>query len=83
MRPTDDLQIRIMRELVSPGSLRWDIRESYAAMARRGDAMKKTVLLLNPVAKTQMLTRKPVDALCLGLGHICPGSRTRSFKLYM
>ena len=43
MLRTDDLQLRIMRELTSPGSFRWDIRESYAAMAERLKVDEETV----------------------------------------
>ena len=35
MRAPDELDIRLMRELVSPGSFRWDVREPYGEMARR------------------------------------------------
>lgn len=43
MRSVEDLQVRIMRELVSPGSFRWDIRESFAMMAEKLRVDEETV----------------------------------------
>ena len=39
----DDLQIRIMKELSSPRSFRWDIRESYASIAEKIGVDEETV----------------------------------------
>jgi DNA-binding Lrp family transcriptional regulator len=39
----DDLEIRIMKELASPRSFRWDIRESYASIADRLGVDEETV----------------------------------------
>ena len=35
MSHTDDLDVRLMKELTSPGSFRWDVRESYSKIAKR------------------------------------------------
>ena len=43
MQRTQDLEIQIMRELASPGSFRWNIRESYASMAKRLGIDEETV----------------------------------------
>lgn len=43
MSGLDDLQIRIMKELSSPRSFRWDIRESYASIAERIGVDEETV----------------------------------------
>ena len=43
MKSLDDLQIRIMKELASPRSFRWDIRESYASIAERLGVDEETV----------------------------------------
>jgi DNA-binding Lrp family transcriptional regulator len=39
----DEIQIRIMNELASPRSFRWDIRESYASIAERLRVDEETV----------------------------------------
>lgn len=43
MSGLDDLQIRIMKELASPSSFRWDIRESYASIAEKIGVDEETV----------------------------------------
>ena len=43
MSGLDDLQIRIMKELASPRSFRWDIRESYASIAEKIGVDEETV----------------------------------------
>ena len=43
MSDLDDLQIRIMKELSSPRSFRWDIRESYASIAEKIGVDEETV----------------------------------------
>ncbi len=43
MQRMDDLEIRIMKELASPRSFRWDIRESYASIADRLGVDEETV----------------------------------------
>ena len=43
MLQPDDLDRRIMRELESPGSLRWDIRASYASIAKKIGVDEETV----------------------------------------
>lgn len=40
---TDDLQVRILRELTSPASFRWDIRESYASIGKKLGVDAETV----------------------------------------
>jgi DNA-binding Lrp family transcriptional regulator len=35
LRPPDDLDIRLMQELASPTSRRWEIREPLASIAKR------------------------------------------------
>ncbi len=40
---TKDLDIRILKELTSPGSFQWNFRESYSVMARRIGADEETV----------------------------------------
>ena len=43
MQALDDIQIRIMKELASPRSFRWDIRESYGSIAERIGVDEETV----------------------------------------
>jgi DNA-binding Lrp family transcriptional regulator len=43
MRREDDLDVRLMRELASPQSFRWDVRESYSSIARRLGVDEETV----------------------------------------
>jgi DNA-binding Lrp family transcriptional regulator len=43
LQSLDDLQIRIMKELASPRSFRWDIRESFASIAEKIGVDEETV----------------------------------------
>ena len=43
MRREDDLDVKLMRELVSPGSFRWDVRESYSTIAKKLGVDEETV----------------------------------------
>jgi DNA-binding Lrp family transcriptional regulator len=43
LRREDDLDVRLMRELLSPGSFRWDVRESYSSMAKRLGVDEETI----------------------------------------
>ena len=43
MQRLDDLQIRIIKELTSPSSFRWDVRESYARIAEKLGVDEETV----------------------------------------
>jgi len=43
LQALDDIQIRIMKELASPRSFRWDIRESYGSIAERIGVDEETV----------------------------------------
>ncbi|MGQ0797480.1 MAG: AsnC family transcriptional regulator [Methanobacteriota archaeon] len=43
MPVTDDLQVRIIRELMSPTSFRWDVRESYASIGKKLGVDAETV----------------------------------------
>lgn len=43
MRREDDLDVRLMRELVSPGSFRWDVKESYSSVAKKLGIDEETV----------------------------------------
>ena len=43
MRHEDDLDVKLMRELASPGSFRWDVRESYSTIARKLGVDEETV----------------------------------------
>jgi DNA-binding Lrp family transcriptional regulator len=40
---TDDLQVRILRELTSPASFRWNVRESYASIGKKLGVDAETV----------------------------------------
>ena len=43
LRRENDLDVRLMRELASPGSFRWDVRESYSNIARKLGIDEETV----------------------------------------
>jgi DNA-binding Lrp family transcriptional regulator len=43
LRPPDDLDIRLMREIASPASYRWDVTESLSSMARKLGVDEETV----------------------------------------
>jgi DNA-binding Lrp family transcriptional regulator len=43
MQRLDDLDVRIMKELGSPSSVQWNVRESYASIAKRVGVDEETV----------------------------------------
>lgn len=43
LRHEDDLDVRLMREFLSPGSFRWDVRESYSNIAKKLSVDEETV----------------------------------------
>jgi len=43
LRHEDDLDVKLMRELASPGSFRWDVRESYSTIAKKLGVDEETV----------------------------------------
>jgi len=45
LRRSDDLPVRILKELTSPSSFQWNFRESYSGLARRLGADEETIRL--------------------------------------
>ena len=51
MERADNLQVRIMKELMSPGSFQWNVRQSYARIAEKLGVDEETVR--NRIARAQ------------------------------